>query len=276
MALFSSIPSMNSIRTENMNSFHPGAHASCYYGDGNGRDYGIVRSAGQLCGTSAGNMVATSHDVGLPNIPAPVETERGHPPGYTGHVPGRDESYGETYALRTARFNSPRDDGTRRTCPNMARFSTSASAIGAEREMLDEITDEDLIVPPLVLTQHKNTEELEADALLTQNPPRVIAPKSQRFTTRDGYSEAQIDLVRRLDSLAESHNDILSQMGELVIINIPGAAKLLNRTEERLRGTALSLKAARLIREDNGTGPYSGVAVPQTSWETALNLALSS
>lgn len=259
-----------------MNSFHPGAHASAYYGDGNGRDYGIIRSSTQLCGTSDAGCVATSKPIGLPTLPPPIETARGHPPGYTGHVPGANDSYGETYALRTARFNSPREDGSRRDPPNLTRFSTSSSVIGAEKEQLVNNTVEPTPMPILALSERKTAEEREADAMLAQNPPRAIAPRSVRYSTNSGFSEVQIDLVRRLDMLAESNTEVLAQLADLIIINIPNAARALQISEERLRGTALSIPTARMIREDQQHGSYSGVAVSQQKWDGALNCANSS
>merc|ERR1711990_74517 len=265
--------SMNSIRTENCVSFHPGAHASAYYGDGGGRDFGIIRSDHGLHGTSQGGIVVESHAVGLPSVPPPIETVRGHPPGYTGFVPGRIDDVGDTYAMRTARFNSPRGDGSRRPPPHWEPFSTTAGRIGAGAEKLQDEDGEgnkaEKRVPPLSLGGGKNNEELTAEGMLTQNPPRAMAPRSQRFNTSSGFSATQLNMVRKLDLAAQTGNiEALAEHSELVIVHIPSAAQLLECSEERLRNTALSFSGGRLMK---GDGALTGVGIPSKTWDAALN-----
>lgn len=221
----------------------------------------------------------------LPNLKLydqpPVELVKGHHPGYTGFIPGRDDSYGETFAVRSARFNSPRDDGTPRYPPMVEMYSTSAGVVGAPKEAFDE-NEETPQVPKLKLTAHKGEEQLMRELLLDQDPPRAIAPSSVRYNTVKGLTEAQINLVRKLDVAACSLEGVVSRVEEepvLIVVNIPAAAIALKMSEELLRAKCLSLPAARLIREQineaGRKGSLNGVAIPEGQWETALSCARS-
>ena len=165
----------------------------------------------------------------------------------------------------------------------MAMYSTSSGVIGQGKE--DFLLQADAkAVPPLQLTQHKTPEELDADELLRQNPPRAIAPRSVRYATKGGLTEAQLKMVRRLDDMAQA-GDVLARReggtdnlgGPAVVINIPVAAQVLQLSEELLRAKALSLPGARLIRERTSEagkiGSLNGVAMSEASWDAALTAA---
>jgi len=226
-----------------------------------------------------------SKEIGLPRIPPPVQVERGHPPGYSGHVPGRDDSYAETYGARTARFNTPRDnnDSNHMAASNpLQPFSTSSSVYGDEVGGDLSLPEPELpSVPPLSLAEGRTGVELEALAL--RNPgvhtgtlPRAKPPRSQRFQTKNGFNEKQIDFVRRLDLAAQHGTDALAEHNDHVIVLIPVACKIVGQPEERVRMTALSLPGSRLARDDvYNQGSLTGVAIPLDTWEKALNCTSS-
>jgi len=263
--------SMNSARTENCNSFHPGMHAVSYFGDGNGRDYGICRSAGMLHGTSQGGMTIQSKPIGLPRIPAPVQTEKGHPPGYGGHVRGSNDSLGETYGSITARSNTQGDDNSNGLAPasHMQPFTTTSGAYGGGAAT--EKGEKGGKVPPLSLADGKTGDDLEATFLLNQYPPRAKPLRSARFNTRDGFSESQLDFVRRLDLASQHDKEVLAQDATSILVLIPVAAKVLGIPEERVRISALSVPGSRLVKDVGYCGSLAAVAIPQDTWNTALD-----
>lgn len=286
--MFSMQYSMNSGRTENCNSFHPGQAAAPYYGDGGGRDFGIVRSYQQLGGTSQGGMTIVAKTIGLPKIPAPIQSERGHPPGYTGYVPGKNECYGETYGNVTARYNTPRDNDntaesgsrTNRSINQnqLSQFSTSSSLYGAEvEESMQQPKPEAPKPPPLSLGEGRTGEDLEALNLLHQPVPRAKPMRSQRFDTRSGFNETQLQFVRKLDLAASFETAALAEQNGQVIVMLPIACQVLELSEERVRGTALSFPGAHLVKDESlYQGSLSAVAIPQGTWDKALENSSSS
>ena len=160
-------------------------------------------------------------------------------------------------------------------------YSTSAGVVGAPKETFDEKAEAPR-VPTLKLAAHKSEEQVIKELLLEQDPPRAIAPSSVRYNTVKGLTEAQVNLVRKLDVAACSSEGVVSKVEEdpvLIVVNIPAAAIALKMSEELLRAKCLSLPAARLIREQineaGRKGSLNGVAMPEDKWETALSCARS-
>jgi len=142
-------------------------------------------------------------------------------------------------------------------------------------KLYDEDPDaEEQKVPPLQLhNKPKTEEEMQIEADLNLNPPRAVAPRSQRFSTKSGFTEAQINLIRKLDLLGATDTAALAQLGDLIVVNVPDAASGMQLSEERLRGCLLSMPTARLIREEGPKGSLTGVAMSQEQWDLALESA---
>jgi len=273
--------------TENCIGFHPGAHGTSYYGDGNGRDVSMARSWSQIHGTSDGMFSGGSHALGSPRASPPKE---GRPTGYKGHVPGFRYSLGKGLHDATAiaeDYKSPRgvrdvnDDSLRhfsqtsRTYGDSLKLQNESGCV-VDYTMHDWKSTTNQVVPELKFSDSagKSLSEIQAENLLSQNPPRALTQRSARLRSRaDGeLTSSQIELVRQIVS-SDNEYSVIQHETE-VLLHLPSLASRLRIPEERLRSTLLSLPGCHIrgcgqltARETTG----QSVAVPAQIWEQAIN-----